>query len=142
MIAQSIQPVNTPTAPAPRQFRPEGSGLGINPARQSGRMVRATWDTHLSRIASIPTENIEAYQAELHQERRTGYARFIAGQSARSCANNLQWGGWLWAQKEYKAGRFASYSPSPQCQESMSQAERQGYQSGLAHQRRMEVGRE
>lgn len=136
MIAQPETAVKPPT------FRPEGTGLGTNPARQSGRMVRATWDTHLSLVASLPAEDIAEYQSELHQERRTGYARFIAGQAARSCANSKQWGGWLQAQGEYQRGRWASYSTSPQCQESMTHAERQGYQSGLAHQRRMEADRE
>ncbi len=138
MLAQTIQPVNT--QPAIRQYRPEGNGLGTNPARQSGRMVRATWDAHQRLVASLPAETIQEYQNELHQERRTGYARFIASQPAKSCANTHQWGGWLQAQGEYKRGRFASYSTTPQCQERMTQAERQGYQAGLAHQHRMEAG--
>jgi len=131
----------TQTAPAvkpqPPAFHPEGNGLGTNHAHHAGRIVTRTWYAHQRLVADTPPEVILEQLQELRRERRVGYARFLAGQPSRSCANTSEWGGWLQAESEYRAGRFASYSGTPQCPEGMTPAHRAGYHAGLDHQRKM-----
>lgn len=138
MLSQPIPAVNTQPAP-PAAFHPEGTGLGVNPARHSGRIVTRTWYAHQRLVNDTPSEVVLEQLQELRRERRVGYAKFLAGQSTAFCANQSEWGGWLQAQGEYKAGRFASYSPDSQCPKSMTPAHLSGYHSGLAHQRKMEA---
>lgn len=127
----TVKHENSVEAPAP--FRPEGNGLGVNPARRSGRILARTWQSHLRAVAENPDAAIERH-AELIKQRAVGYALFMAGKPAKVCRDSDQWGGWLKAQAEYKTGRFASYSTGEVDTADFTPAQRLGYRSALALQ--------
>ena len=134
MIAEQQTTVKNQNSDAPAQtFRPEGNGLGVNPARRSGRILARAWQSHLQAMLDHPAE-FEEYRANLSKQRAIGYALYMAGKPASACRDRLQWGGWLQAQSEYKTGRFASYSTGPVDTADFTPAQLLGYRSGLAFQ--------
>lgn len=138
--AVAVKPqVSTATeAQSASPIRPERSGVGVNPNRRSGRIVRNTWDAHERLVRDNP-DAVIAYHEQVVAERATGYDLYVAGQSAHACANRTQWGGWLLAKGEYEDGRRSSWSTSPLDTASMTAAQRLGYQDGIAFRSGLEV---